>query len=67
MEITSGWWADGRTGAKRHRLRTARDNQGRRIAACGARAPNGWTRAGDVVGVECQVCVSAAAIEDLGR
>jgi hypothetical protein len=70
MEVANGWWVENRSGRtliKRHRLRIARDSQGRRIAACGVRAPNGWTEAGESVGVECQACARAAAIEELER
>jgi hypothetical protein len=70
VEVTNGWRAENRSGGtliKRHRLRIARDSEGRRIAACGVLAPNGWTEAGESVGVECQRCAKAAAIEGLGR
>jgi hypothetical protein len=70
VEISNGWWAEsrrgGRTRTQRHRLRMARDNEGRRIAACGVRAPNGWTEAGEGIGVACQECLQAGAIEELG-
>jgi hypothetical protein len=70
VEVTNGWWVENRSGRtliKRHRLRIARDNEGRRIAACGVLVPNGWTEAGESVGVECQRCATAEAIEGLGR
>jgi hypothetical protein len=70
VEVANGWWVEnrgGRTLIKRHRLRIARDGQGRRIAACGVRAPNGWTEAGESVGVECPACASTAAIDELER
>jgi hypothetical protein len=70
MEIGDGWWADnsgGRIRVRRHRLRKERDNEGRRIAACGARAPNGWTEVGEGDGDQCRECVQAAAIEELGK
>jgi hypothetical protein len=70
VDVTDGWWTENRSGRtliKRHRLRTARDSEGRRIAACGVRAPNGWNETGEGVGVECPACAIAAAIEEVGR
>jgi hypothetical protein len=70
VAVINGWWVENRSGhtlRKRHRLRIARDSEGRRIAACGVRAPNGWTEAGESVGVECQACAGTAAIDELER
>jgi hypothetical protein len=68
VAVITGWWVENRSGRtliKRHRLRIARDSEGRRVAACGVRAPNGWTEAGESVGGECKGCV-AATIDQLG-
>jgi hypothetical protein len=61
MQFMDGWWAAGITGtARRHRLRGARESDGRRLAACGMSAPNGWVQIDELHTVECYECMAAA-------
>ena len=62
MKIANGWWADLRgrpESLTRHRLRHSRESDGRRLAACGAGAANGWTETDEDHGLECQNCARA--------
>jgi hypothetical protein len=61
MRFMQAWWMAraGNGHGRRHRLRVTRESDGRRLAACGTSAPNGWMEIDEWNTLECHGCTAA--------